>query len=205
MMPFVVLYVIDPEGWCEDEGENTDDLACSGNFWIGMFIVVYIVGGAVGVPVWHFLAKKFGKRRVWIWWAAFFAITRVLCFIVLRGASGILLLIGFFSGFPWGGRFLTESMLIDIIEYEELVTSRRAEGTFTMFQAFLTKLIAIPAQVIPLGVLFAIGFEPTDDGDHQNQPDNVKIYLRMMFALVPLVCMIISWILRLYHPFRAGW
>jgi len=134
MLPFVVLYVIDPESHCEDEGINTDEIKCSANFWIGMFIVVYIIGGGVGVPIWHFLAKRFGKRRVWIWWAGFFAVSRSFSFAVWSGGEPFLLIIGFFSGFPWGGRFLTESMLVDIIEYEELVTSRRAEGTFTMFQ-----------------------------------------------------------------------
>ena len=57
-------------------------------------------------------------------------------------------------------------MLVDIIEYEELTTNRRAEGTFTMFQQFLTKLIGVPATVLPLAGLVIAGFEPSDDGDH---------------------------------------
>ena len=134
MLPFVVLYVIDPEGHCEDEGWNTDEIKCSANFWIGMFIVIYILGGVIGVPTWYCLARKYGKRRVWIWWAFFFAVSRVLSFFIFEGGEAFVLIIAFFSGFPWGGRFLSESMLVDIIEYEELVTSRRAEGTFTMFQ-----------------------------------------------------------------------
>ena len=59
--------------------------------------------------------------------------------------------------------------------------------------------------MLPLAGLVAVGFEPSDDGDHQNQSDDVKIYLRLMFALVPLACGITSWIIRTYHPFRAAW
>ena len=45
----------------------------------------------------------------------------------------ILAVFSFLNGIPWGGRFLNETMMADIIEYDELITGRRAEAEFTMF------------------------------------------------------------------------
>jgi len=60
---------------------------------------------------------------------------------------------------------LSDLILADTIEYEELLTGRRAEGSFTMMGTFIPKIVSIPATVIPLVGLVIAGFVPSDDGD----------------------------------------
>ena len=64
------------------------------------------------------------------------------------------------NGFPIGAKFLAESILADIIDYDEFITGTRSEATYTMFKSFLPKICAIPASAIPIALLNVFGHVP---------------------------------------------
>ena len=47
-------------------------------------------------------------------------------------------------------RFLADSIMADVIDYDEFLTGQRSEATYTMFKQFLPKIAAIPASAIPM-------------------------------------------------------
>lgn len=61
------------------------------------------------------------------------AVTNFILVGVTKGMMPLLVIFIILNGIPLGARFLNETILADIIEYEELITDRRAEAEFTMF------------------------------------------------------------------------
>ena len=61
-------------------------------------------------------------------------------------------------------------ILADIIDYDEFLTGKRNEATFTMFQSFIPKMVAIPSAAIPIAIMNAFGFVQPIDGVIQPQP-----------------------------------
>ena len=50
------------------------------------------------------------------------------------GAGDVWLCIGicFINGLPMGAKFLADMILADVIDYDEFMTGRRTEATYTM-------------------------------------------------------------------------
>lgn len=65
--------------------------------------------------------------------------------------------ITFVNGLPLGGAFLTDSILADVIDYDELLNGTRNEGGFTVFSTFIPKFVSVPAGAIPLSLMAMIG------------------------------------------------
>lgn len=132
-MPFVLIYVIDPEQHCKEQGIDEDDSQCSPNLWLAIGIIAFFLCGTCATCVWHKLANKYGKYRMWVWGSGL-AIIPFFGFLFLgQGSMVPFVILNIFGGATWGARFLNEAVLADSIEYEELITGRRAEAEFMMF------------------------------------------------------------------------
>ena len=81
------------------------------------------------------------------------------------------------NGLPAGAIFLTDSVVADVIDYDELLTGQRSEGRFTIFQTFLPKIVSVPAQAVPLALLSYFGFVAPVKGVPQEQPTGVKWFI----------------------------
>ena len=79
----------------------------------------------------------------------------------------------------------------------------RNEGSFTVFSTFLPKVISIPASAIPLAIISAAGFRPTEDGIEQEQTSAVKNTIRVIFVLIPSVATLLSFFFKLQYPLRT--
>jgi Na+/melibiose symporter-like transporter len=60
------------------------------------------------------------------------AFTNVLLFAVKKGQILPFVLIAMINGIPLGAGFLSDSILADIIDYDELLTGQRNEATYTV-------------------------------------------------------------------------
>merc|ERR1719163_1914724 len=100
------------------------------------------------------------------------------------------------NGIPLGATFLSDAILSDIIDYDELLTGKRNEATFTMFRSFLPKLCAIPASVVPVSLMSLFGYIAPIYGVPQVQPASVINYLRFTFCSIPLFFALLSFYLK---------
>jgi Na+/melibiose symporter-like transporter len=202
---YEVFYVIEVEyqNGCEF-GDYTDCMAenlwyknfnCNSMHVVGACICSLIMGAMIALPVWTHLAKEknLGNFKTWLLWSLVNAVTNSLLVFVGKGQIIPLLVILFINGLPMGAQFLSDSILSDVIDYDEFLTGKRNEATYTMFRSFLPKMAAIPASVLPLAFLPATGYLPPVNGMVVQQPLATHWYVRICFAVIPFVFAMLSY------------
>jgi Na+/melibiose symporter-like transporter len=210
---YEVMYVVEVEysngcakgskANCDDEDGLFTNFYCSSICVAGLCIIAFLAGAMSALPVWLFISKKLGKFKTWLLWSFVSAITNSgLCFI---GSGDVmpLLVVVFFNGIPQGANFLSDSILSDVIDYDEFLTGKRNEATYTMFRSFLPKMAGIPASVLPLAFLPAMGYVSTVGGIPQQQPELTKWYIRLCFSVIPLVFALLSFYFKTKFVMRT--
>jgi Na+/melibiose symporter-like transporter len=154
-----------------------------------LFILCYMVPSTISVPLWLPLSRRFGKVRLWLFamvltgvsFGAMFA----LPFIDSTVAKSIYISIAaMFAGLAAGcGGTLAPSVQGDVIDYDELMTGERKEGSYFAAWNFVFKG--------GMGVmLFLTGFVLQASGFVPNQPQTMTVQIAMvtLYGLFPLVC-----------------
>ncbi len=123
-------------------------------------LVVFMLAIVVSIPLWVWLGRRYGKRMP----AFFGALTLgVMTFIVYPflpiGAVGpALLTVSVVGGFAAGSIILFDSLVPDIVDYDELRTGAHREGLYFGCWFFVTKLARAAGLVLTGGLLSAVGY-----------------------------------------------
>lgn len=177
---------------------------CGTSSWIGLSIVLLIVGAMISQPFWLLATRRIEKRTVWLLFNVLNAITSIMFVAVDEGDPVLCVFCVFINGLPLGAQFLTDSIVADVIDYDEFVTGLRSEGRFTIGQSLLPKLVSVPAATLPLTILVVLGFVPPDiHGVPQPQSPLVTTFIRVVFFGLPFACSVISSVLKLRFPLRS--
>ena len=72
-----------------------------------------------------------------------------------------------------GGQFLVNTIMADVIDYDEFLNAARSEAAFSVFATLIPKFVAIPASAVPLALINLLGFVQPVDGVAQVQNDGV--------------------------------
>jgi Na+/melibiose symporter-like transporter len=130
------------------------------------------------------------------------AATNLLFLFVFRNGS---LYYFFFAaacnGAPLGAKFLADSILADIIDYDEFLTGMRSEATYFMFKSFLPKIVQIPATAMPIALLGTFGYVDPIGGKVQDQPESCSMYLRCVVAF-GFIASVIAYFLKARYPLK---
>eukprot|EP01083_Nonionella_stella_P001546 4438_1 len=204
VLPFFIRYYI--------RADDPDTILSVGI--VGLFL-----SGFSSIPIWKIVSNRgdkwyqIGVRNAWLAYNLLMCVTNF--FFIIIGPGQVVLLIIFLclNGAPIGGQFLIMSIVSDVIDYDEFLNFSRNEGAFTVFSQFVPKLVAIPAQSFPLIVMFMLGFKnPITMHDEETDTDvtvfpqqnaNVRAFLRVMFAIMPTVISVISFIIKhQYFPIK---
>jgi Na+/melibiose symporter-like transporter len=94
----------------------------------------------VAAPIWYWLHLKIGKRKAWLLWSLVQAVTNLGFFGVYKGDVMTCIAVSALNGVPMGAKFLADSVLADVIDYDEFLTGARSEATYMMFKSFLPKV-----------------------------------------------------------------
>ncbi|CAD7697159.1 unnamed protein product [Ostreobium quekettii] len=200
MFPFFIRYVVISDGVKANEGGYAmDPMVCMGISVMGLLITAM-----ASAPVWLIASNKFGKYNAWILYNLVNVFTNLLFFIPAEGDPGQTIAVMMLNGIPVGGQFLTNSVLADVIDYDEFLNGSRSEGSFSVFATLIPKFVAIPASALPLAVVNLLGFEPPIDGVAQEQKDNVKMFIRMTFVLLPLLAASFGFIIKIFFPIKTA-
>jgi len=170
---------------------NTIYYVCQGNVALGAawnfkMGVAGMVFGFCGIPFFTLISKYFGKRH---------AMTTVL-------VMAIMAFIGdwwFYNpNHPWmqllacgcvaftGAGFWTiyNSLLTDVIDYDELETGKRREGSFSACQSWISKVGMALGAGASGWILDATGFSAELQGA---QSEQTIFWIRLMLSVVPVV------------------
>lgn len=216
MLPFFVEYVIVPSSVpeCADgkraafgmdpvAEDQESEQWCKSETWLGMGLVALIGAQIVAMPVWLKLTKIFGKFKTWLAFNLTTAVTNGLFVIIGQGDPKLTIMLAVLNGMPSGAQFLTDSIVADVIDYDEFLTGERAEGRFTIFQTFIPKIVSVPAQAVPLALLSFFGFVAPVKGVTQDQPARVKMFIQFVFFILPCALALISFAIKTKFPIRS--
>lgn len=190
LMPFYLRYAMGIEAWVE---------------WMGVALLLGYGTGAVTLPLFVRMARRYGKKQVWI-------VSFVLSFICQASLTALPSFIQGNAGAPWvmflfmiggmsfsTGQFLGPSMQADVIDYDELYTGKRREAQYGALWSIVTKFAIIPSSAVPLAVLATLGFMPNVE-----QPDAVRWAIRMLYAGVPGTMMLVAIFFALRYPINEA-
>ena len=179
LVPYLTEYVIDIEG---------AGLSGTGLSSAVVIIGAYFVPQVALTPLWIRLSRRFGKRDLWL--AAMITTCLAFCcfFFVDEDSSWAFYVLPVVLGSAAGcGAVLAPSIKADVIDYDELMTGQRKEGSYLAVWNFIRKAAAGLAMGITGYALSIAGFVPG-----QAQPEAVLLTLRSLFSWFPAGCYVVG-------------
>ena len=160
------------------------------------FLMLYFVTGIIFLPAWILVSRRTGKKAAWIAsmainTGAFFGV-----FFLGPGDATIYGILVFLSGIGLGATLAIPSAIqADVIDYDELLTCKRREGQYIGLWSISKKFAAAIGIGIGLSMLGMAGYTP-----NAQQPAEVQMTLRVLYALVPSLCNIVAIIIAFGYP-----
>lgn len=152
--------------------------------YLGLFLLLYFLSGALAMPLWQRLSKSVGKYRCWMFSIVLAVAT--FCSVTLLGPGDYVAyaVICVLSGAALGADLaLPPSMLADHISSQN--DQARASSYFSVM-TFLSKGSLALATGIMLPALGALGYQPG-----VLVSDDVTQYLSLSYGLVPSIVKVI--------------
>ncbi|EQA35766.1 MFS/sugar transport protein [Leptospira inadai serovar Lyme str. 10] len=113
----------------------------------------------VSIPLWLFLAKKYGKKRPAFWGSLGLGIMTVVSYPLFPiGSYTAPLIAAFVGGICAGSILLFDSLVADVVDYDELVTGDKKEGAYFGFWKMATKVVRALGLAFLGFILEAIGY-----------------------------------------------
>jgi GPH family glycoside/pentoside/hexuronide:cation symporter len=161
--------------------------------WAPVIILCYMVPSSFSVPLWLPLSRRFGKIRLWMFSMVLTGVSFGAMFALpfLDGVTFKILYICTFAvtaGLAAGcGGTLSPSIQGDVIDYDEMVTGERKEGSYFAAWNFVYKGATGVMLLLTGFVLQGAGFVPNEE-----QTMTVKVAMVTLYGLFPLVCYVIG-------------
>lgn len=173
------------------------DLAMESAFF-GILMLVCIVC----VPFWLWLARTRNKREAYILGMIFWIVIQALIFTIQPGDTNYLLLLAALAGIGVSAAYiLPDSILPDVIEWDELRTRRRQEGVYYGIRTLIRKLTGALIIFITLQMLGWSGYQVPPDGATQFiQPESALMAIRLMVSPLGVVILAGTIILAWSYP-----
>jgi len=196
MFPFFIRYVVIPNGVLAQEGTlpGLSPMVCMATCVFALLSMAMVFS-----PAWLWLSNKKGKYKAWLWYNVINVFTNILFIFASEGDPFLSIFISGLNGVAVGGQFLINSILADVIDYDEFLNGTRSEGAFSVFATLIPKFVSIPASAIPLAVINMLGF----DKDLIEQLPNVKGFIRYTFVLFPFICALTALCVKTYFPIKT--
>ena len=173
-----------------------------GSQFAGYGTFIYTAFSLMFIPVFRWLSEKIGKPSV--------LMIAILIVIVAYGTTWwtftpsnpwLMLMSNVFIGAGYAGLWLMlPSMQVDVVDYDEVKTGERREGSFASIYSWVLKLSFMAGFLVSGPLLEMTGFKIHLDA---NQPDYVYTNMRVGFFLIPLIALVIALVLLRLFPITA--
>jgi Na+/melibiose symporter-like transporter len=146
----------------------------------GVFLVVYFLAGALGIPLWVYASRRIGKEHAWV---AAMTVAVVAFVWAWRIGPGDVMAYGAIcalSGLALGADLaLPASLLADVIDRDRRGPGAAAEGSYFGIWNLVTKANLAIAAGLALPALDALGYAPGEPGAARS--------LALVYCLLPCV------------------
>jgi GPH family glycoside/pentoside/hexuronide:cation symporter len=155
---------------------------------VGPLPALFLVFSIGSIPIWVRASRRFGKRDTWTASMVLGAVAFGCMGLAGEGDVMLLAMLLPVAGFAIGcGGVLSSSILADVIDGDELATGERKEGAYNAAFGFAIKIANAFMILVTSLVLQILDFQPNVE-----QSDSVKLGLRMLYGVLPLVMFLIA-------------
>ncbi len=154
------------------------------------------------LPLWVWLASRLGKRNAFIIGMAAWGVVQLAIFLAQPGQTGLILGLTVLGGIcVSAGHVLPDAIFPDVVEWDELRTRRRHEGTYYGIKNFSRKLTGAFAIFLALQVLGWLGYQTPPAGALQfSQPSAAVLGIRMLTGPVGAGLMLAAIAVAWFYP-----
>jgi GPH family glycoside/pentoside/hexuronide:cation symporter len=154
------------------------------------------------VPFWLWISKRFNKIQAYIAGMASWIIVQLLIFTIQPGDTNYLLLIAALAGIGVSAAYiLPDSILPDVIDWDELRTGRRQEGIYYGIRTLIRKLTGAGVIFVTLQILGWSGYQAPPEGVTQfQQPESALFMIRAMDSFIGAGILVGTIILAWSYP-----
>ena len=170
--------------------------------YIVPLLVLYVVPQFAFTPVFIWLSRRYGKKRLWLISMFVAAFMFILTFFVVKpGEFSYLIWIGtFFFGLCAGcGAVVAPAIKADIIDYDEYVTEERKEGAYLAMWNLIRKSAGSLTALFTGFALQFTGFVPNVE-----QSETIQYWILGLFSLLPGFCYLIGGLIFMRFSFNEA-
>ncbi len=158
-----------------------------------LFILCYFVPQFALTPIWVWVAKRVGKKELWIFSMSALTLGYGALFFVGEGSYILIFSVVFLLGIGGGcGAVVAPSIQADVIDYDEYLTGERKEGAYIAIWNLVRKGAGGLTAIATGFVLQVVGFEP-----NVPQSEATKTGMLALIGILPAVCYLIGTIIFL--------
>jgi GPH family glycoside/pentoside/hexuronide:cation symporter len=154
------------------------------------------------VPFWLWAARRSNKIRAYILGMSAWIIVEMAIFTIQPGEVEYLLFIAALAGIGVSAAYvLPDSILPDVIEWDELRTGYRQEGIYYGIRTLIRKLTGAMVIFVTLQILGWSGYQvPPADVIQFTQSDSTLLAIRLLVSFIGVVILSGTLILAWFYP-----
>jgi len=168
-------------------------------------LLVVQLSSAIFLPIVQLVSKKIGKKYTYFIGMFTLVIDLIFMFFLKEGQVVETYICAAIAGIGVAtGLLIPWSMLPDVIDLDEVRTGKRREGDLYSFFLLFQKIGLGGALAFSSYTLGWVGYVvPTEEEDvdpNFNQPDSVRLALRLMVTLIPVGILLVSFVVVFFYP-----
>jgi len=168
----------------------------------GYGTVIYTVFSLAFIPFFRWLSERIGKKRVLIIAISLALFSYATTWWTFNPEHPYWMLLNtVFIGAGYAGLWLMlPSMQGEVVDYDELHTGERREGSFASIYSWVLKLSFVVGFLISGPLLELTGF---DANNGYNQAEGVYTNMRIGFLAIPIISLSIALLVLTFYPITA--
>jgi glycoside/pentoside/hexuronide:cation symporter, GPH family len=153
----------------------------------GTLYLIYFGMGLAAIPLWNFLAGRFGKHRSLSGAIIFVCATNIAIFMLEPGQIWPFYFLFALKGFCFGAfAYLPLAMMADVIDLDTMKTGDARNGSYFSVLGFISK-VALSVGGTALVLLALVGYDTALGAVHG--PTEL-LWLAILYAIVPTVALL---------------
>ncbi len=194
MLPYFLIYWVNQGNMISQVSVFGMDISLT-SVVLGVLMIVAVMA----LPLWSAIAQKFSKRWAYIVGMVFWIGVQMLIFSIQPGSVTFIIILAALAGLSVStAHVMPEAIFPDVIDWDELRTHKRREGTYYGAINFLRKVSSAGAIFLALQVLGWFGYKsPPENALHFTQSPITLTAIRYLtgpiVAFLLLVAIFVAW------------
>jgi GPH family glycoside/pentoside/hexuronide:cation symporter len=158
-----------------------------------VFILVYFIPQFVFTPLWVWVSRRVGKKKLWLFSMSAMCVAYYGMFFIAESSFALLWFILLLLGLGGGcGAVVAPSITADVIDYDEYLTGERKEGAYLAVWNLVRKGASALTPIAAGLALQYTGYEPNVE-----QSQTTKTAMLALIGILPGTCYLIGTLLFL--------